>query len=210
MIFDRTNLDKDKYAKWNVYCDANDNGSFDEGEMFETILLYKTKCEKAKISASMNCGSAETTEAVVTTTAAPTCDCEIPDKMLQKMASNAEYTCDSVHGTEKKRKYKMTFSCPDQNYEVSTKALTCKKLQKIPKKSAKNCIDTSTNNCPCKTQMEKLVNKIGGTSKAVCTQYHKKKPTWKVFCDQPEGHSEEHKGKCKELADDFDKDNYQC
>lgn len=207
--------DKDKYAKWNVYCDANENGNFDDGELFETILLYKSKCAKAKVAATMNCGSAETTEATVTTTTAPTCDCIVADKYLAKMGPNVVQTCDSVHGTEKKTKYKMTFSCPDFNVVVSTKALPCNKMKKLPKKNAMACVDQTTDNCPCLSQMQKLVKKIGGSAAAVCTKYHKKKPSWKVFCDidndnevDANEYSELQKGKCN--AFDFDKDNFQC
>lgn len=212
---------KSKFGKWVIYCDANNNTAHDGDEQSENIIFYKNKCEKPKISATMDCGSAEVTEPVptttttTTTTAAP-CDCVIPDKFLGLMGDGAQQECIKRDDD----KYTIRFSCDSSANDpdfVSEQTGKCKKLKKIPKKKlAGKCgVD-----CPCQKQMDavtKKINKQNGNenAKSTCTHYHKKKPTWAIYCDgdgddvlDAGEFSEEQKEKCRQY--DFDIENFQC
>ena len=65
---------------------------------------------------------------------------------------------------------------------------TCSKLQKMPKKKFPGlCGKSEQDNfnqedCPCKHRIEQSI-KGNIAAKYECTKYHKKSPTWKIFCD---------------------------
>jgi len=213
---------KDKYAKWTIYCDQNDNGVFDEEEeQSESVLMYKNKCNKTKVIASMNCGMiSETTAPAITTTTAPPCDCEISSKMLSKMGETAATECLSVNG----KKYTVRFYCDDdEEGKTWNHTGTCKKLNKVPKKKlADTCIRDEDRTCSCELQINKIikkVNKMNGNKlvKAECDTFDAKKPTWNVYCDLNENDQwdegeifEKQTNKCRKFAFDTDAFIFNC
>jgi len=201
---------KEKYAKWVVYCDVNNNGEFDKDEKEKStdFLLYKAKCDKQKTPVEIECGKPEdntkppTTEKPITEPVTeepePQCDCEVPAKILKKLGTGGSAKC-----LGHKKKIEMQFFCDlDKNGEVDegeelgiVEEKKCVKFNKTHKKmkwqkkcnKMKDKDEEPVDECGCETQIAKVEKKL--KAEAECVKANAKKPTWKFTCKN--GESEE-------------------